>query len=97
MILVAGHTFHCTHFFFSFSSDFTGLLWQMHFPADKKGDTDVDTEPVVLGICTQISLFLLFSKCLNDVVAMCVIVCTYHIHYIYVCVCISMHIHTLMC
>ena len=57
----------------------------------RKADTDIDTKPVVLGICAHVTLFLLFSKCLIDVCAMYVIMCIYHIHVIYVCMYVSVH------
>lgn len=59
----------------------------------RKADTDIDTKPVVLGICAHVTLFLLFSKCLIDVCAMCVIVCLYHICVLHICVYICIHIY----
>lgn len=73
------------------------LLRQISVPT-RKADTDIDTKPAVLGIYAHVTLFLLFSKCLIDVVAMCVIMCIYHIHtcYICVCVCICIHVYAIM-
>ena len=59
----------------------------------RKADTDIDTKPVVLGICAHVTLFLLFSKCLIDVGAMCVIMYIYHIRAIYICVCVYLYTH----
>lgn len=67
------------------------LLRQISVPT-RKADTDINTKPVVLGIYAHVTLFLLFSKCLVDVGALCVITCIYHIHVIYVCAYVSVYI-----